>query len=95
MVPSNNDWAPWKSGGELRAPCFLAPSLRDCYGDASGAQQPRRSHTERGENEVMKRKKKTGRLILKKGRVPPNYESAKEQFCARRESFKTAVFHLF
>lgn len=48
MVPSNNDWAPWKSGGELRAPRFLAPSLRDCYGDASGAQHPRRSHTERG-----------------------------------------------
>lgn len=27
--------------------------------------------------------------------MPPNYESAKGQFCARRESSKTVFFHLF
>lgn len=47
MVPSNNDWAPWMSGGELRAARFLAPLLRDSYGYASGAQLPGRSHAER------------------------------------------------
>lgn len=83
-VPSNNDWVPRKSGGEERAARFLTGSLRDRY----GLFPARYSQTAMQKKNEIKR---IGRLFLRKEGCPRIMIQLQERFCARRESFKTAV----
>lgn len=93
MVPSNNDWLRGCAEESCARPASWLP-----YSETLMVMLPAHSFPgaaiQREKNDMMIRRK-TGRLILRKGRMPPSYDSVEERFCAKGESFKTAIYHFF